>query len=68
MDELFQSLERKIKELLSQHANLKSTNQQLSHKKNSLANEKAHLLATHQKAITKIETLLSHLKTLEKTS
>lgn len=66
MDELFQRLEKRIKQLHSEHIALKHHNQQLAQKKSVLAHEKETLASKQQKAIAKIESLLTHLKTLEK--
>jgi uncharacterized protein (TIGR02449 family) len=67
MEELMQRLEKKIKQLVDQHDNLKQTNQALNQGTSSLAREKEALLIKQQKAILQIQTLVSRLKAMEKT-
>lgn len=59
MEELIVCLEKRIKDLVDQHYQLKQSNQQLNHGKELL-------LAKQQKAISQIETLVSRLKSIEK--
>ncbi len=66
MEELLQRLENQIRELIEQHDQLKSSNQQLHHGKYTLARENELLQAKQQKAIAQIESLVSKLKQLEK--
>lgn len=65
MDELFQHLEKQIKDLISQHTELAQANQQLHQGKFMLAREKDSLLSKQQKAINQIESLVARLKTIE---
>jgi SMC interacting uncharacterized protein involved in chromosome segregation len=61
MDELLKHLEKQIRELAGQHEQLKQDSQQLHHSKRLLQSKQ-------QKAINQIETLISSLKSIEKTS
>lgn len=65
MEDLFQCLETKIKELIDRQNRLKLSNEQLHHGKNLLVQEKEVLLGKQKKAISQIETLVSKLKALE---
>jgi uncharacterized protein (TIGR02449 family) len=65
MEELLQSLEKRIKELIDQHTRLKHANLQLHQGKHMLAREKDTLLAKQQKAISQIESLVARLKAIE---
>lgn len=65
MEELLQRLEKKIKELIDQHASLQHFNQQLHQNKHMLTREKNALLARQQKAISQIESLVVRLKAIE---
>ncbi len=66
MEELLQSLEKRIKELVDQHDKLKYSNLQSDQDKSQLIKEKDLLLAKQQKAILQIETLVTRLKAIEK--
>lgn len=66
MEELLQRLERQIKELIDQHDQLKTSNQQLHQGKFVLVRDKETLLAKQKKAISQIEMLISKLKSIEK--
>lgn len=66
MDELFYHLEVKIKALVQQCEFLKQTNSKLRQSKSLLIREKEQLLAKHNIAITHIESMVSRLKTIEK--
>ncbi|MBX3708385.1 MAG: TIGR02449 family protein [Gammaproteobacteria bacterium] len=68
MEELLQRLEKRIKELVNQHDQLRDSNLQLHQGRSLLAREKDALLAKQQKAISQIETLVSRLKAIEKKS
>lgn len=68
MEELLQSLEKRIKELIDQQTRLKHANLQLHQGKHMLVREKEALLAKHQKAILQIESLVARLKAIEKLS
>lgn len=68
MEELFHSLEKKIKALIEQHDQLKQHNQELHLGKSTLSVEKEALLTRQQKAISQIETLVSKLRSMEETS
>jgi uncharacterized protein (TIGR02449 family) len=65
MDELLKHLEKQIKDLISQHAELRQNNQQLHQGKFLIVREKDSLLLKQQKAITQIEALVSKLKALD---
>ena len=65
MDELLKHLEKQIKNLVSQHAELKHHHQQLYQGKFLITREKDSLLSKQQKAITQIEALVSKLKSIE---
>lgn len=65
MDELFQHLEKQIKDLIGKHHQLSQANQQLHHGRFSLAREKDLLLSKQQKAIHQIESLVARLKAIE---
>jgi hypothetical protein len=58
MEELLEHLEKQIKELTGQHHQLKENS----------AREKELLLIKQKKAINQIETLISSLKSIEKTT
>lgn len=66
MEELFQCLEMKIKELIDRQNRLKTSNEELKQGKTLLANEKEVLLVKQKKAIIQIESLVSRLKSIEK--
>lgn len=68
MDELFNRLERQIRNLVDQQTRLQETNYQLKHSKGSLAQENDELHARQEKAIATIEALVSRLKAIEKKS
>lgn len=66
MEELFQRLEKRLKDLIDQHGQLTSSNQQLHQNKYKLLAREKALLIKQQKAILQIETLISKLKDIEK--
>ncbi len=68
MDELLQHLEVKLKEFISQQAELKKSNKHLYQSKSMLAHEKDLLMVKQQKAVTQIEALVSKLKAIENLS
>ncbi len=68
MEELFQCLEKKIKELVDQNTKLKQSNLHLHQGKHVLTREKDALLARQQKAISQIENLVARLKAIENQS
>jgi uncharacterized protein (TIGR02449 family) len=68
MDELIRQLEKRIKGLIDQHQGLKQSNHQLNHGKFLLAREKTLLLEKQQKAINQIETLITRLKSIERST
>jgi len=61
-------LEEKIDELLKRYHLLKTENQSLKIKQESLVREKAKLLAKTTLAKTKVETMISRLKAMEENS
>lgn len=61
-------LEEKIDELLKRYHLLKTENQSLKIKQESLVKEKAKLLAKTTLAKTKVETMISRLKAMEESS
>lgn len=65
MDELLKHLEKQIKDLVSQHIELRHHNQQLYQGKFLIAREKDSLLTKQQKAVNQIEALVSKLKAIE---
>jgi uncharacterized protein (TIGR02449 family) len=68
MEELLQRLEKRIKELIDQHNQLKYSNLQLHQGKHRLVREKDALLVRQQKAISQIEGLVARLRAIEKLS
>lgn len=68
MNELMLQLESKINEVLQKHKHLKQSNFQLHQGKSLLIHEKELLQAKQKKAIMQIESLVSKLKTIEKTN
>jgi cell division protein ZapB len=60
-----QTLEAKIDELLKRYQFLKTENQSLKIKQESLVKEKAKLLAKTTLAKTKVEAMITRLKTME---
>jgi uncharacterized protein (TIGR02449 family) len=68
MDELLQRLEKKLKNLLDQHDELKLSNQQLYQNKSKLVAREKALINKHQKAISQIKNLISRLREFEKIS
>ena len=61
-------LEEKLDELLERYHRLKTENQSLKIKQESLVKEKAKLLAKTTLAKTKVETMISRLKAMEESS
>jgi uncharacterized protein (TIGR02449 family) len=68
MEELLERLETKIKELIDHYHQLNKSHQDLHQGQFLLVNEKESLLDRQKQAITQIETLVSRLKTIEKSS
>jgi uncharacterized protein (TIGR02449 family) len=64
MEELLTRLETQLRELITNHTQLKASNQQLQQNKHHLALEKDILLVRQQKAAAQIELLVSKLKTI----
>ncbi len=60
-----QELEAKIDELLKRYQFLKTENQSLKIKQESLVKEKARLLAKTTLAKSKVEAMITRLKTME---
>lgn len=68
MEDLLIRLERHIRGLLDQQDQLRQSNHQLLHSKSSLSREKELLMSRQEKAINTIESLVTRLKAIEKTS
>jgi len=66
MDDVIRHLEVKIQQLIQQCQSLKEVNEKLRLNKTTLTQENAKLLAKHKIAIAQIETMVSHLKSIEK--
>ncbi|MEY4769015.1 MAG: hypothetical protein RL637_1654 [Pseudomonadota bacterium] len=64
----YQALEQQLNELLKHYQLLKTENQSLKIKQESLVKERAQLLAKTALAKTKIETMINRLKTMEEGS
>lgn len=65
MEELLEGLEKRLRELIDSHIQLKQANQHLQQSKTLVVHEKAILLSKQQKAIAQIESLVSRLKAIE---
>ncbi len=65
MDELIVQLEKKIKQLVSQHSVLQQANHELHHGQTALAREKDALICRQEKAGKQIEMLIARLKAIE---
>lgn len=66
MEELLQTLENRIRELIGKHDNLAQSNRQLDQGKLALAREREALMHKQQKAIKSIEGLIERLKSIGK--
>jgi cell division protein ZapB len=64
----YNELEKQLAELLRRYDLLKTENQSLKIKQESLVKEKAKLLAKTTLAKTKVETMISRLKAMEEGS
>lgn len=67
MEELLHRLEKRIKNLIEQHDQLKQLSHQLTHSKTHLSREKDVLTARNERAIEQIRLLLTRLKAIETT-
>jgi hypothetical protein len=68
MDELLKRLEIRIKKLLEQQNLLQKANDQLNQGRFLLSREKDTLMDRQKKAIDQIQTLVTRLKAIEKSS
>lgn len=67
MDDIIHNLELRIHKLIEECEQLRGGNQKLRQIKGQLIREKELLLAKHKMAITQIESMVSRLKSIEKT-
>lgn len=65
MDELLQRLEKRVKDLIDQHHELRSSNHELHSGKRNLVREREILIARQEKAINHIKNLVARLKAIE---
>ncbi len=68
MDDLLKRLEGQIRSLADQHDQLRQSNSELQNSRGSLVREKDILLTRQKKAINVIESLVTKLKAIEKTT
>ena len=66
MEDLIDRLESQVRKLLKQCNELQANNVKLQHSKVQIAREKEILMVKHKLAVTQIETMVSRLKSIEK--
>ncbi len=66
MDDIISHLEQRIKHLLSEYGAKEEALNQLKRGKLTLSNEREQLINKHQTAVDQIKTLITRLKTIEK--